>query len=663
MNKNTGLKVPIFNTSHFCIVLLLLLSGCSNKWTLETSDTKVVVGINNNSSPCIYELSNSIYKWNWTNTPSVLQLPVKVVVRDGGSFDAVSWIFQGANEDMFNGKMITLNFACTQVPGLSIQSIWWAASSSAPGPVQHSWKIQNNTASVVSLYPQLEGIDLNVQSDNPLELWYISKDGGPQTDSIGVRKEPVANGKEYNVPLLDGSKQHGFVPLVILNSSEKHGLYVGWEWQTGRLNVVTTNNSIKIRAGYSNGGDVPPDHLSIASGSTFEVPSTYIGVYNGTVDDGTNGLKRWYWVNKVPANMRNDPTEPWTQFGGMFMYNANDPNVFWGSDEATYRIGMQEKLSDAGFEAVEIDYGWWGPPSAPRSFEADKTWWPSTMSVGGQLAHQNGFKFNLYFCNLLDWRTKEMLKAKWEQYGMDCWRDDMGRTPVSVLDWLSENIPNYRYENCSGGAQWKDYATLRRASVQTVTDNIFSAIALRQAFYDASYVLPSAQLSQCNHWVTMKFDSFVYELRSGMQGAMFPAIGAIGPQANSANIVLPSDRQGWIPYMKSNVSLYKTQLRPLIREANIYHILPRPDGEHWDGIEYYNPKNQTGAVMLFKPDSLPDTRTIQFAGLDAKKEYILTFTDRPEQNTTLGGEELMEKGLKVNIKGKKQSEIIFFQVQ
>jgi hypothetical protein len=59
----------------------------------------------------------------------------------------------------------------------------------------------------------------------------------------------------------------------------------------------------------------------------------------------------------------------------------------------------------------------------------------------------------------------------------------------------------------------------------------------------------------------------------------------------------------------------------------------------------------------------PDTKTILFDGLDAQKEYILTFTDRPEQNTTLRGTELMENGLTVNIKGKKQSEIIFFKVQ
>ena len=489
------------------------------------------------------------------------------------------------------------------------------------------------------------------QTDKPTELWFISKDGGPATDSLGVRKEPVVNGKDCNVPLLDGSAQHGFIPLVILNSSEKHGLYVGWEWQTGRLNVATANYSTRIRAGYANGGDVPTDNLSVAAGTTFEVPSTYIGVYNGTVDDGANGLKRWFWVNKVPSNMRNDSTEPWIQCGSMFQYAPG-----WGANEEVYKRGMSEKLSGIPFEVVEIDYVWWGPASEPRGFEAYKPWWPGSMSVGGQLAHQNGFKFNLYFCSLLNWNTKEILKEKWKQYSMDCWRDDMARTPISVLDWLSENIPNYRYENCSSGAQWKDYATLRRASVQTITDNVFSALAVRQAFYDASYAIPAAQLSQALEWRNASNEEYIAWLRSGMQGAIW-----WGMHGGQKDIVLPSDRPFVIQPMKDLLLLYKAKLRPLIREGNIYHILPRPDGVHWDGIEYYNTNNGKGAVMLFKPDSLPNSKTVKFAGLDAKKEYHLTFTDRPEQNTTLSGEELMELGLTISIKGKNQSEIIFFE--
>src|SRR5262249_40077826 len=34
---------------------------------------------------------------------------------------------------------------------------------------------------------------------------------------------------------------------------------------------------------------------------------------------------------------------------------------------------------------------------------------------------------------------------------------------------------------------------------------------------------------------------------------------------------------------KDEIRLYKTALRPLIRDAELYHISPRPNGVHWDG--------------------------------------------------------------------------------
>ena len=36
-------------------------------------------------------------------------------------------------------------------------------------------------------------------------------------------------------------------------------------------------------------------------------------------------------------------------------------------------------------------------------------------------------------------------------------------------------------------------------------------------------------------------------------------------------------------------------------QADLYHILPRPDGRKWDGIEYYDPAAGKGVVYLFKP--------------------------------------------------------------
>ena len=47
--------------------------------------------------------------------------------------------------------------------------------------------------------------------------------------------------------------------------------------------------------------------------------------------------------------------------------------------------------------------------------------------------------------------------------------------------------------------------------------------------------------------------------------------------------------------MPKYTSIYKEKLRPLIRNANVYHVLDRPTGEDWDAIEFYDP-NTTNAI-------------------------------------------------------------------
>ena len=516
-------------------------------WTLSTADTKLTLGISKGQQLYIYELSSPVAGWNWTSRPSVLPLPGKVVVDGGATNSPVTWIFQNGTQDFANGKTVTLSFVCKELPTLCIRSIWWAASPTLPGPVQHTFSIVNSAGSKISVYPQLPGMDIWVQSDRSTEAWYFSKDGGDSVHPVGVLKYPLGI-VSIRGPLRDGTPQHGFIPLTILNSGNAHGMYVGWECQTGSINIHGGGTSpAHVTAGYADGGDVPPDHLDIGANTNFTVPSSYLGVYNGDVDDGMNGFKRWFWNNKVPANMRNDTTEPWAQYGGMFQYATG-----WGANEAVFKKGMVEKLSGIPFDIVEIDYGWWGKQGA--ILEPDPIKWPNGMTAG-DFGASGRLQFNLYFCNSVNWSTKEMLKARWATYNMNCWRDDMGRTPIPTLDWLAVNIPGYRYENCCGGAGWKDYATYRRASVATITDAVFNPLFMRMAFYDSSYVLPPAQLSQCLEWTQAPDAQLAYWLRSGMEGALFWAMAT-----GHANVALPSDRPQAVPIMKTNLNLYKSRL-------------------------------------------------------------------------------------------------------
>ena len=109
--------------------------------------------------------------------------------------------------------------------------------------------------------------------------------------------------------------------------------------------------------------------------------------------------------------------------------------------------------------------------------------------------------------------------------------------------------------------------------------------------------------------------------------------------------------------------IYKEKLRPLIREGDLYHILPRPDGENWDGLEYVDADTDReikGVVMLWKPTNKEgETKTVKLRGLMADVSYQLTFEDRPEQNRVMTGAELMETGLTVTISGDVGSEIVW----
>ena len=91
------------------------------------------------------------------------------------------------------------------------------------------------------------------------------------------------------------------------------------------------------------------------------------------------------------------------------------------------------------------------------------------------------------------------------------------------------------------------------------------------------------------------------------------------------------------------------------------HILPRPDGRTWDGIEYHDPATGKGAVYLFKPAGEAATQSIRLRGLDAATTYRLTFADASNPPVTKPGAELTTTGLPVTLPAGEVSELVFFE--
>ena len=114
-------------------------------------------------------------------------------------------------------------------------------------------------------------------------------------------------------------------------------------------------------------------------------------------------------------------------------------------------------------------------------------------------------------------------------------------------------------------------------------------------------------------------------------------------------------------------SLYNEKIKPLFRDANLYHILPRPDHIHWDGVQYGRddrPDNGVaGVVFLFKPTpENPEEICIRIRGLNAGFRYNVRFYEREEQSFTATGSDLMKNGLQARIAEESGSEMIFIEI-
>jgi alpha-galactosidase len=156
--------------------------------------------------------------------------------------------------------------------------------------------------------------------------------------------------------------------------------------------------------------------------------------------------------------------------------------------------------------------------------------------------------------------------------------------------------------------------------------------------------------SYVEKWPVPHPENFLYMLRSGMMGWL----------------TIMTDTTAWTPEQHKiaaeEFELYKQQLRPLIRDASLYHVSARPDGVHWDGIQYWDSSRGKGLVFTFRgttPDE--DHHSYILRGLDPARNYKLHFQDGSAPNATEKGSRLMEHGLEVHLANPLSSELVFVE--
>jgi hypothetical protein len=608
-------------------------------WQLKTDDTRVTIAVVDNHL-AIYELKNSQNGWNWLPQPTNVPLLKYVIIGDAEI--SPNWIYRDAVIDRSNGYTVTLRFTSSS-PNLELKSIW--RGQSGPGPVENWVTVENKSGGDVTYKENTSACRLKIVADKAVNLHRFEKTDRDQ-------------GKVFN-DLVDSNANFttnsSIIPFIMFDVNSTHGMYVGYEWELGGFKVTSGRNPLEITV------LARPISENVTQGNNevFLIPNVYYGTYTGDIDDGSNRFKKWFWNNKITRSLHDNKDEPWVEVCMQVIGGKGNSGVTGDTPQSVY-----DALAATGAELVKVDF-WDG---SGNGWYTDRDWmfhsnvWPNGFDYAAK-AHKAGLKAALYMggtyndCDLTTTAGRDLeLDAVLKRYDLgwfDMWRTDLYTAPkepmpqtyngvknfLYIQDYMINNRPGYRYENCCNGGKYKGFAICRRMTFCTMNDTDQNPTLTRTTYYSNSYAINPVQL----------------------KSDLGPAPDAFYMRTDMLGSILT-----WAvdnPAYRQHIALYKAKQRPILRGADVYHILPMADGTNWDGLQYFNTGINKGSVFLFKPSINAvdgDSKVIKLKGLNRKARYTLTFQDRTNLNCKMTGADLMDNGIKVSgMTGDNASEIIW----
>ena len=225
------------------------------------------------------------------------------------------------------------------------------------------------------------------------------------------------------------------------------------------------------------------------------------------------------------------------------------------------------------------------------------------------------------------------------------------RAYYDIHSEVRKQHPGLLLEVCNDGGRMVDFGSASHGDYFSITDT-YDPLSNRRAFYDTSYVLPAAMLEAMSRSGPRRsIENFRCDVTQRNDGMDNHHAGHQRVDSGAAR-----GRQGRIR------SLYKSELRPLIRDADLYQYRPRPDGVHWDGIQYFDPKRGKGVLYAFRGSTETESSHLFILdGVRPEGAYTLQFRDHSSPERTVRGAELLKKGLRVKLAVPNSSELVFIQ--
>jgi hypothetical protein len=399
-------------------------------------------------------------------------------------------------------------------------------------------------------------------------------------------------------------------------------------------------------------------HL-LRPGEPFELPACFVGAYQGDWDEAGFVTQRFAEAYVHPPMP--DERYPWVQYNS-WKYGQE-------IDEAQ-QLAVLERCAELGIEVAILDLGWartigdWRPnpvkfprglrPIADRAHELGMKFGvhvaiaQMALDAPAAQAHPDWLVYtgNDYFgagaiclghqpCR--EWLIDALVRLVGEEHldyiiqdGEDvvkhCTRTDHTHAPGDsnyanstagldrVILAVRQAHPHLVWENCEDGGCMMTYRMARLAHTSITVDNI-ATYATRQGIYGASY--PFSPRYSVRY---MEDDPTPYTLRSAIFGGPLILMQRIGDW---------SDAQ--MADTKAAIAQYK-QLRTLIRDAKIIHLLPpRHNVEHfgrgWDAIQAVSQDQARSVVMVHRALGGAPQRAVRPRGLRADAAYRVRYAD------------------------------------
>lgn len=678
-------------------------------WHLTTDDTTLTLEARE-GKVLLTQLGSASHGENWLLAP--VSDTFLSSVTEQGAVTATDWRYEGATQDAASGELV-LSFSNAS-PAMELKSIWRARPGH--GPIEHWLTISNRSQTTITIGHQdsLSLSHIAIPTGESMDAWWIRRGASNATNEGGTFVRSVGRNSDENL-VSDPTDGASPVPWLALQVGTSRGLYVGWEFSgVGRVRFHSLSSADGASAAGSGQiaievGNNPAFKTDVQAGETFVVPPAFVGCYLGDVDDGSYSLHRFILEKLVPP------------FPAGYAHPTLAYNLYLdsGGPDATEQGVLQsiDTAKSLGFETFVVDAMWF-----PQS--GDWRWDPKRFPHGHQpieeAIHRQNMKFGLWVAytqgsdhtdpaalnvtSHADWFTapprldpeghinwgaqidlgsdaardwvEQSTQRIVSEYKVDYFKTDYSPIATScqqtnhrhhygvdvsywstlgyyaVQEALLRKFPDLILEGCSGSGHIKDFGDIQRVHLIAINDTL-SSLPNRQAIYDSSFAFPPSVLMDYtyeNFYDTVSDAPEPYLWRSSMMNAWQ---------------IDPTHSASWTPEQRAKVrrqvEIYKSWIRPILADVQVHHILPRPDGYHWDGMFYWNPSLKRGTLYIFRPNSDTAQQQVPLKGLAANAKYTVRSEDHSTQDRTYSGVELMKTGLPIQLRARYTSDLIYLE--